>query len=83
MKACADHSGILSPKNAPPRRLTSDELDVVSIPKAAEVWQFVTFLRRTYGTMLWWKGKTAPSHVTSLRLASDQWLTEDHTDESV
>jgi MFS family permease len=28
--------------------------------------------------MLSWKGKPALSHVASLRLASDQWLTEEH-----
>ncbi len=42
MKACENHSGILSPKNATPRRLTSDEPDLVALPKAAEVWHFVT-----------------------------------------
>jgi hypothetical protein len=51
MKACGDHSAILSPKNATPRRLMSDEPDLVSIPKAAEVCQFVTLSGRSYGKM--------------------------------
>ncbi len=61
MKACGDHSGILSPKNATSPRLSSEEPDVVSIPKAAEVCQFVTlfvtFFRRAYGKMLLCKAK--------------------------
>ena len=37
-------------------------------PKIPEVWQFVTLLRRSYGTMLLWKAKTSPYHGTFLRL---------------
>jgi len=37
MKAGGDHSGILSPKNVTPRRLTSDYPDLVAIPNATEV----------------------------------------------
>ena len=59
MKACGDHSEILSPKNATSGRLTSDEPDLGSIPKAAEVWQFVTIRRRAYGTILVLEGTTS------------------------
>ena len=38
---------------------------VIQVQKFVPV--FVTIRRRAYGTMLSWKVKTAPSHITALR----------------
>ncbi len=57
MKACGDHSGILSPKNSTPRHLTSDEPDVVAIPNVTKVWPFVTFFVTIVGRCLWYDGR--------------------------